>query len=129
MAPTASSRRQVPFGGHQLAEYVLAAALIAVGVHLTGRPAICLMVGGALLGGLALVSKGPLAGVKLLPKRLHLYLDLVLAVGFALSPLLYVHDLQVLPILLTEAVAVLLVRMSVTTEIVPRPRPERAGRW
>src|ERR1035441_2739882 len=31
MASTGSSRRKVPFGGHQLAEYTLAAAFVAVG--------------------------------------------------------------------------------------------------
>src|ERR1035441_10434030 len=30
MASTGSSRRKVPFGGHQLAEYTLAAAFVAV---------------------------------------------------------------------------------------------------
>src|SRR5271166_5415137 len=119
------SRRQVPFGGHQLAEYALGAALIGVGLHLSGRPAVALVVGGGLIGALAIITKGPLAAVRLLPKRVHLYLDLVLALGLALSPALYLHNLQVVPIILTEAVAVVLVRMSITTEIVPRPAPER----
>jgi hypothetical protein len=121
------SRRQVPFGGHQLAEYTLAAALVGVGIHLNGRPALVLIVGGGVIGALSLVSKGPLAAARLLPKRLHLYLDLLVAAAFALSPLAYLHNLQVIPIILCEAVAVLLVRMSLTTEIVPRPRPERTG--
>jgi hypothetical protein len=127
MASTDSSRRQVPFGGHQFAEYTLAAALIGVGIHLNGRPALVLIVGGGVVGALSLVSKGPLAAARLLSKRLHLYLDLLIAAGFALSPLAYLHNLQVIPIILCEAVAVLLVRMSLTTEIVPRPRPERTG--
>jgi len=115
MAPTELSRRRVPFGGHQFAEYVLAAALIGVGIHSGGRPALVLVVGGAAIGVLPLVSKGRLALVHLVPKRLHLILDLVLAVCFAFSPLLYLHNLQVIPIILSEAVAVLLVRMSLTT--------------
>jgi hypothetical protein len=125
MASAGSSRRQVPFGGHQLAEYALAAALVVVGVHLGGRPAVVLAVAGAVIGGFAFVSKGPLAALRIIPRRLHVYLDLVLAAGFAASPLLYLHDLQLIPIVLSEAVAVLLVRMSFTTEIVPRPRPSR----
>jgi hypothetical protein len=52
---------------------------------------------------------------------------MVLAAGFAVSPLLYLHDLQIIAVVLSEAVAVLLVRMSLTTEIVPHPRPSRRG--
>jgi hypothetical protein len=127
MPPSDLSRRQVPFGGHQLAEYTLAAALVAVGVHLNGRPEFVLIAGGGAVGALSLVTKAPLAAARLLPKRLHLHLDLVLAAGFAVSPVFYLHNLQVIPIILCEAVAVLLVRMSFTTEIVPPPRPERIG--
>ena len=127
MASPELSRRQVPFGGHQLAEYTIAAALFGVGIHVSGRPEFVLIAGGGVIGALAFVTKGPLAAVKLLPKRLHLSLDLVVAALFAISPLLYLHDLQIIPIILCEAVAVLLVRMSFTTEIVPRPHPERTG--
>src|SRR5271165_5800552 len=126
MAAKAASRRQVPFGGHQIAEYAISAALIAVGIHMNGRPAAVLVIGGAAIGAFALVSKGPLAAARLVPRRLHLSFDLVLAVAFALSPLLYLHNLQLIPIILSEAVALLLVRMSLTTEIVPQPRPENA---
>jgi len=125
MASVGSSRRQVPFGGHQLAEYALAAALVVVGVHLGGRPAVVLAVAGAVVGAFTFVSKGPLAALRIIPRRLHVYLDLVLAAGFAVSPLLYLHDLQIIAIVLSEAIAVLLVRMSLTTEIVPRPRASR----
>ena len=125
MASAGSSRRQVPFGGHQLAEYALAAALVVVGVHLGGRPAVVLAVAGAVVGAFTFVSKGPLAALRIIPRRLHVYLDLVLAAGFAVSPLLYLHDLQIIAIVLSEAIAVLLVRMSLTTEIVPRPRASR----
>ena len=125
MAAREGPRRQVPFGGHQIAEYAVAAALVAVGIHLNGRPAAVLVIGGVVLGALALVSKGPLAAARVVPRRLHLNFDLVLALAFALSPLLYLHNLQVIPLILTEAVALLLVRMSLTTEIVPRPRPDK----
>ena len=69
--------------------------------------------------------RGRSAALRIIPRRLHVYLDLVLAAGFAASPLLYLHDLQIIPIVLSEAIAVLLVRMSLTTEIVPRPRASR----
>ena len=122
MASAGSSRRQVPFGGHQLAEYALAAALVVVGLHLGGRPAVILAVAGAVIGVFAFISQGRLAALRMIPRRVHVYLDLVLAAGFAASPLLYLHNLQIIPIVLSEAVAVLLVRMSFTTEIVARPR-------
>ncbi len=127
MASPGSSRRQVPFGGHQLAEYALAAALVVVGLHLGGRPAVILAVAGAVIGAFAFISQGPLAALRIIPRRLHVYLDLVLAAGFAASPLLYLHNLQIIAIVLSEAVAVLLVRMSFTTEIVPRPVPAGGG--
>ncbi|MGD0440697.1 MAG: hypothetical protein ABSB52_08725 [Acidimicrobiales bacterium] len=127
MASSGSSRRQVPFGGHQLAEYALAAALVVVGVHMGGRPAVVLSVAGGVVGAFAFVTKGPLGALRIIPRRLHVYLDLALAGAFAVSPLLYVHDLQIIAVVLSEAVAVLLVRMSLTTEIVPRPRPSRRG--
>jgi hypothetical protein len=130
-ASTGSSRRHVGFGGHQLAEYCLGAALAVVGLHLSGRTELVLVASGGVLGVSALVSKGPLAAWRIVPRRLHLYLDFLLAVCFALSPLLYLPGLPVIPIVISEAVAVVLVRMSLTTEIVPRPRPERSsnGTW
>ncbi|MGD0944598.1 MAG: hypothetical protein ABR972_10040 [Acidimicrobiales bacterium] len=128
MASAGSSpRRHVPFGGHQLAEYALAAALVVVGMHASGRTEVVLSVSGALLGLLALVSKGPLAAWRIIPRKLHVFLDLLLAACFALSPALYLPSLPLIPIVISEAVAVVLVRMSLTTEIVPRPRPERGA--
>jgi hypothetical protein len=126
-ASKGSSRRHVGFGGHQLAEYCLGAALAVVGLHLSGRTELVLVASGGVLGVSALVSKGPLAAWRIVPRRLHLYLDFLLAVCFALSPLLYLPGLPVIPIVISEAVAVVLVRMSLTTEIVPRPRPERSS--
>jgi hypothetical protein len=122
------ARRRVPFGGHQLTEYVLAAALVAVGIHLGGRPATVLIALGATMAVWAFVAKGSLGVLKVVPRKAHLYLDLVLAAGFACSPVAYLHHPEVLAIALSEAVALLLVRMSLTTEAVPRPRPSQATR-
>lgn len=127
-ASAASSRRRVGFGGHQLAEYCLAAAVAVVGLHLSGRSELVLVTAGGVLGASALVSKGPLAAWRIVPRRLHLYVDLLLAGCFALSPLVYLPGLPVIPIVISEAVAFVLVRMSLTTEIVPRPRPESSGK-
>ncbi|MGA3214213.1 MAG: hypothetical protein ABSD97_00800 [Acidimicrobiales bacterium] len=125
MASTALPRRHVPFGGHQIAEYALAAALVVVGGHLSGRPELVLMLQGGLLALLAVVTKGPLAAWKILPRKLHVFLDLVLAACFAVSPVLYLPGIPFMPIIISEAVAVVLVRMSLTTELVPRPRPAK----
>ncbi len=130
MASTALPRRHVPFGGHQIAEYALAAALVVVGGHLSGRPELVLMLQGGLLALLAVVTKGPLAAWKILPRKLHVFLDLVLAACFAVSPVLYLPGIPFMPIIISEAVAVVLVRMSLTTELVPRhgrrSRPQEA---
>ncbi|MGD1012370.1 MAG: hypothetical protein ABR925_07565 [Acidimicrobiales bacterium] len=116
------ARRRVPFGGHQVAEYALATALLGGAFNVSGRPGLLLLIGGLALALRALLSRGPLSVLKIVPRALHLWGDLLLAVAFALSPLLYMHDLQPVPIILSEAVAVVLVRMSLTTEVVPRPR-------
>jgi len=128
MAPDALPRRHVPFGGHQLAEYSLAAALAVVGLHLTGRPELVLVIAGGVLALFAVTSKGPLAAWRIVPRKLHLYIDLPLAACFALSPLVYVPSFPLIPIIISEAVAFVMVRMSLMTEIDPRPRPERGGR-
>jgi hypothetical protein len=129
MASDGSARRRVAFGGHQLAEYALAAALAAVGLHLSGRSELVLLLAGGVLAFSAIISQGPLAAWRVVPRRLHLYLDLPIAACLALSPLLYLPSYPLIPIVISEAVVVVLVRMSLTTEFVPRPRPERgAGR-
>jgi hypothetical protein len=122
MASAELSRRRVGFGGHQLAEYAIAAALVVVAMHLNGRPEIVLGLSGGVLAGHSLVTKGPLSAARLLSRRVHLYMDLPLAGAIALSPLLYLPNIEVIPIILSEAVAIVLVRMSLTTEIVARPR-------
>lgn len=117
-----SSRRHVPFLGHQLAEYLIAAALAVIALHDSGRPEDVMLLGAGAMVLLAVVSGPPFGAVKLIGKRVHFSLDLVLAAGFALSPLLYLHDLQIIPIVLCELIAFLLVRMSLLTELVPKPR-------
>jgi len=43
------ARRRVPFLGHQIAEYTVAIALIAVGFHLSGGAEMALVAAGLLL--------------------------------------------------------------------------------
>ena len=127
MASGESSRRHASFLAHQVAEYALAVALVVVGLHMTGRTELVLVASGGVLVLLSVMSKGSLAAWKLIPRRVHLVIDLVLAVCFAISPVLYLPGYPAIPIVITEAVAVVLVRMSLTTEIVPSPRPEKGA--
>jgi len=127
MASGGLSRRHASFGAHQVAEYVLAVALVVVGLHMTGRTELVLVGSGGVLVLLSVMSKGSLAAWKIIPRRLHLVIDLVLAACLALSPVLYLPGYPAIPIVISEAVAVVLVRMSLTTEIVPRPRPEQSA--
>ena len=48
--------------------------------------------------------------------------------AFSLVPLYYLPSLPAIPIIISEAVAVVLVRMSFTTELVPAVAPRRARR-
>ena len=125
MASGESSRRHATFLAHQVAEYALAVALVVVGLHMTGRTELVLVASGGVLVLLSVMSKGSLAAWKIIPRRVHLVIDLVLAVCFALSPVLYLPGYPAIPIVISEAVAVVLVRMSLATEIVPSPRPEK----
>lgn len=124
MAPSASSRRQVPFWGHQLAEYALAAALVVIGAHVSGRSELVLLVSGGVLAVLAAFTKGPLGAVHLIGKRLHVVLDLFVAAALFACPVFYLPHLPLIPIVISEATAVVVVRMSFTTELVPPPRPQ-----
>jgi hypothetical protein len=127
MASVESSRRHASFGAHQVAEYALAVALVVVGLHMTGRTELVLVAQSGVLVLLSIVRKGSLAAWKIIPRRVHLVIDLVLAACFALSPVLYLPGFPVIPIVISEAVAVVLVRMSLTTEIVSSPRPDRGA--
>lgn len=124
MAPRVSSRRRVPFWGHQLSEYALAAALVVVGAHVSGRSELVLLASGGVLAVLAAFTKGSLGAIHLIGKRLHVLLDLVVAAGLFAAPVYFLPHLPVIPIVISEAVAVVLVRMSFTTELVPPPRPQ-----
>ena len=127
MASGGSSRRHATFLAHQIAEYALAVALVVVGLHMSGRDELVLVGSGGVLVLLSVTSQGSLAAWKVIPRRLHLVIDLVLAACFALSPLLYLPGYPAIPIVISEAVAVVLVRMSRTTELVSSPRPERGA--
>lgn len=120
-------RRRVPFLGHTVAEYVVAAALIAVGLHTTGAAAVVLVASGAALAVLNACTRGPLGAIRLLGRRAHHAGDLLIIAVLALSPLLALRDLHLAGVIVAEVVALVLLRIEHTTRYldpVPvRPSP------
>ena len=122
------SRRVVGFLGHQIAEYLLGATLIAVGFHLgTSRvaPEAVLISTGLALVLLGAATAGPLGALRLLSRRVHHVGDAVIIAGLACSPLAMLPHLDVLAVVLAEAVALLLVRIERGTSYRDAPRPAR----
>lgn len=78
-------RRPIAFGIHQLLEYLLAAGLVVLSVHV-GRSRLFL-VSGVMFGVLALSARGPLGILRLCGRRLHATLDVGAAVLLAVAPL------------------------------------------
>ncbi len=110
-----AARRRVGFTAHQLTEYLLGAALLVVGLHLTGSgtaPEAVLLSAGCALIALAALSTGTLGAVRVLGRGVHHALDVVLIGGLVLSPLAMLSHPNGLAIALAESVAVLLVRIE-----------------
>ncbi|HUY64736.1 MAG TPA: hypothetical protein VMV14_09520 [Acidimicrobiales bacterium] len=74
----------MPFGLHQLLEYLLAGALVELSVHL-GR-GLLLLIGGVALALAAATAKGPLGALRLCGRRSHRWVDLTVAGALALAP-------------------------------------------
>jgi hypothetical protein len=115
------SRRRVPFFGHQIAEYVVAIALIAVGFHLSGGAEASLLTAGFLLAVLNIVTKGPLGAFPWLSRAAHHAGDVVVAALLAVAPVFAHRYLHVWGIVLSEAVAVLIVWMERATRYTAPP--------
>lgn len=107
--------RRVPFLGHQIAEYVVAVALVAVGFHLNGGAELALAGAGIALLVLNIVTAGPLGAVTLLNRHLHHAGDLVIAAVLVVAPFLVYGDLHFGGIVLCEAAAALIVWMERAT--------------
>lgn len=115
-------RRRVPFLWHALAEYVLGAALVLVGVHVTGAPEAVLVGVGAFLILLNLCTEGPLGALRVLRPRAHHLADLTAAVALVASPLVALGELHVTGVLAAEVVGLVLLRIERTTRYgVPPP--------
>ncbi len=124
----AAARRRVPFLGHQIAEYVVALALIAVGFHASGGAEISLVTSGILLAVLNLVTSGPLGALSWLSRRAHHAGDLVVAAALIALPIVFYSRLHALGIALSEAVAALIIWMERSTSYAASPpRRSRGG--
>ncbi|MDA8296034.1 MAG: hypothetical protein M0004_05500 [Actinomycetota bacterium] len=115
------SRRRVAFFGHTVAEYVIAAALVVSGFHANGPIADELIAAGVLLVVLNAVTRGPLGALRLLSRRAHHVADGVVILALALGPLAELGHLHVLGLLVSEVVALVLLRIERTTRYADLP--------
>jgi hypothetical protein len=91
-----------------------------------------LLAAAAYLVALAMFSRGPLGAVRILGPRLHQVFDLVLVAGLVVSPLVVQRavagaDLDTAGIVIVEALAIVLLRMSTRTHYVPARPPALAA--
>jgi hypothetical protein len=124
------ARRRVPFLGHQIAEYVVAIALIAVGFHLAGGAEIALAAAGILLLLLNVVTVGRVSAVGLLSRRAHHVGDFVVAAVLIVAPVFEYARLHVAGVALSEGVALLVLwieRSTLYGEKVRVPTPTEAN--
>ncbi len=117
-----ASRRRVLFLAHQVAEYVVALALIVVGFHSSGGAEISLVTSGFLLAAVNLITSGPLGVFGVLSRGAHHVGDLVIAGALIVLPIVFASRLHVAGIVVSEAVAVLIVWMERSTSYAATPR-------
>lgn len=114
--------RRVRFVLHEVAEYVVAAALIAVGTRASGGAEILLVVTGGALLVLGACTSGRLGAVDLLSRRSHHAVDVAIVVALALSPAVFYRELHLVGVVLAELVALVLLRVERGTLYEDRPR-------
>jgi len=119
------AKRFIPFALHQAAELFLAILLIVVGIHTSGPSQVFLIVGGAFLVVLAVLSDGPLAAWELLSRRTHRVADWIAIGVLALLPA--VPGRTLLSAFLLEGSALALWRLAASTRFEPRPPRARSA--
>ena len=122
-----AGRRHVPYLWHQVAEYLVAAAFAVIALHANGQVEAVMLACSGLLVLSTLLSGPPFGALRVFPPRAHLALDVFVAAAFALSPLLYLRHLSPIPVVVSEAAAIALLRLSFMTEIGPRPKRARGA--
>jgi hypothetical protein len=123
---TRAPRRRVPFLAHQVAEYVVAIALLAVGFHESGGAEISLVVPGFVIAALNLATSGPLGAFSLFSRRAHHLGDLLIAAALIALPIVFSSRLHAAGIAISEAIAVLIIWMERSTMYAPTPSRRRA---
>lgn len=135
---TDPARRVVPPWVHQVVEYLLAVLFGELSLHLLPPMEWTLLAGSALLGVIAATTGGKLGIRALIGPRLHRWVDLGLALYFALSPLLLLapiahsSGLQLAAIILAELMAGCLLQISRMSRyeaprLARQPRPALIG--
>jgi hypothetical protein len=107
--------RFVAFWAHQAADYFFGAGLIVFASHASGGMVYALEAGGAAWCLLNALTKGPAGLVRILGRRVHAVLDVLLAVGMGISPLLVYHHLDWVAVGFTEAVVLVQLRLATWT--------------
>lgn len=100
---------------HQGIEYLLALIFGEMALHVNGPMAKVLLGGATTMAALAVLSKGPLGALRLLPPVLHRGADWALAAGLAVSPLVVRHHLDPFGLLAVELAAGAQAWLAVTT--------------
>lgn len=115
----------VPFWILQLAELLAAVALADLSLHVDRGG--LLVAGTAVFALLAITANGPLGLVRVVPRRLHVYAVCVVAVVFALAPILPQIRPDVSGIIIIEFGAVGLFRLATLTSTVVTVRAPRGS--
>ncbi len=116
-------RHRVGFLGHQLAEYTVGAALVAVGLHFGGAVELVLVAVGGVLLALNLCSRGRLGVWRVVSRRAHHVADLALVGVLVASPLTALQQLHVTGVVLAELLAAFLLWVERATRYAPGPLP------
>lgn len=114
------TRRPVPWWGHVLLEYAVAAGLVDLGLRLSGSSEDLLIACGGLLVIPALLTKTSTGLIRVISPRLHRALDFPVAFFLALSPFLAwaLHRAGGLEaVVVIEGVALLLVSLSLRSPV------------
>ena len=117
-----------PFWMHQLAEYILALALVGVGIQ-SPTPAMACVMGGLLLV-YAASTKSAVAAFRLIPRRVHKVADPLMAAAIvlgALQPWVTVEDSTKVLMIAVAAVYLFVWWQSRYDEKVKAPPAERSG--
>lgn len=131
-SPVAEGRhhagRWLPLGAHQAVEYLLGALLVATSLQLAGSTQATLAGAGAAIIALAALSQGALGLLGAVGPRTHRVLDPALALALAASPVLYRDHLDAAAVIVSEACAVLMLRMATLTRYTRAAGASQAGR-